>query len=231
MDTPKEKKKFSGNITLTRAIKIFEALGFKTAGKWDAKRLEQKITNLPTLVEGAELTPKIQKRVNTVLRALKRGQKITVIDVEDIEPGKKRDKAVKDAEKREVERKSEEKVDTKKKAKASKKKAAKKEVAKKQAKEAVAATKKKGKERKAGGKAKDKKQAKKPGLMMSMYEFIQKEGPISARKILSLLKKRFPEHNLESMERCIPRYPKCLADSRGIKDIVIDDKGQYCIRK
>ena len=106
----KSKEKFSGSITKTRAIKIFEALGFKTACNWDAARLQKKIENLPNLVEGAKLDDKTQKRINVVLKALKDGRKVAVVDVEDAAADKKRGKAVEDAAQRESGRKAEKKA-------------------------------------------------------------------------------------------------------------------------
>ena len=75
------------------------------------------------------------------------------------------------------------------------------------------------------------KKEKPAGLMMTFYELIQKHQPISAESIFARLKKQFPDHNPESMKRCIPRYPKCLADSKGIKDIGTDEQGRYIIIK
>ena len=210
----KKKKKFSGQVTMNRAIKIFEALGFKTASKWDVHKIQKKLGKLHELIEGVELDPKNLKKVNQILKAQNEGKKIIVVDVDDVVAGKQREKDVKDAQKRAVTREQERKTKTVKKEKAMAKKKAKKSEAKKQAKKAVKAA-----------------REKKPGLMMSMYEFIQTQQPISARKILSLLKKRFPNKNPESMERCIPRYPKCLADSHGITDIGQDDKERYIIVK
>jgi len=210
-----KKKQFSGQVTKTRAIKIFEALGFKTAGKWDVAKLQKKLLKLDTLIEGTDLDKKNLKKVNEILSAQAKLRKVIVVDVEDVAAGKQREKEVKDAAAREVKRKAEQKTKAKVKEKAETKKTAKKAKAKKTAKKAVAASDKK----------------KKPGLMLSMYEFIQAYQPISANKILSLLEKRFPEHNSESMERCIPRYPKCLADSHGITDIGQDDKERYIIVK
>ena len=54
----KESKKSEANlgtVTKNRAIKIFEALGFQTADKWDVERLQKKLVKLSTLVEEAEL--------------------------------------------------------------------------------------------------------------------------------------------------------------------------------
>jgi len=210
-----KKKQFSGQVTKTRAIKIFEALGFKTAGKWDVAKLQKKLLKLDTLIEGTDLDKKNLKKVNEILSAQAKLRKVIVVDVEDVAAGKQREKEVKDAAAREVKRKAEQKTKAKVKEKAETKKTAKKAKAKKTAKKAVAASDKK----------------KKPGLMLSMYELIQKYQPISAENIFARLKKQFPEHNSESMERCIPRYPKCLADSHGITDIGQDDKERYIIVK
>lgn len=210
----KKEKESSGTVSRNRAIKIFEALGFKTASQWDAARLQKKLVKLDTLVEGAVLDKKTQKRVNEILRAQKRGRKVTVVDTEDAAADKKRGQAVKDSQKRTANAKAEKKVKAEKKEKSA---------AKKKTKD-VEATKKQEK------RIAEKKESGKPGLMMSMYEFIQTHQPISAKKILSLLKKRFPERDPGSIERCIPRYPKCLAE-KGITDISQDDKDCYIIVK
>lgn len=140
----KKKEKFSGQVTVTRAIKIFEALGFKTAKQWDRPRLQKKINKgFPEQAEGTKLDRKMQKRVNEILRALKQGRKIIVVDVADAAADAKREQEVKDAGKREVARKADKKVKDGKKEKAEVKKTAKKVVAKKQAKKAVAVAKEK----------------------------------------------------------------------------------------
>lgn len=204
-----------GTVTKNRAIKIFEALGFKTANKWDTARLQKKLIKLEMLVEGAELDKKNQKRVNEILRAQKKGRKVTVIDVENAAANKQRERDVEEARKREKQRKTEKGKQSVKKEKVEVEKKLKKTAAAKKQEKRIA----------------EKKESAKPGLMMSMYEFIQMHQPISTKKILSLLKKRFPDKNPESMERCIPRYPKCLAESKGINDISQDDKERYIIVK
>ncbi len=209
----KKKEKFSGKVTVIRAVKIFEALGFKTANKWDRSRLEKKIQNLPDLTEGAKLDQKMQKRVNEILRALKQGRKIIVVDVADATADAKREQELKDAEKREAKRKAEKKAKDKKKAKVEVEKTAKKAAVKKQAKKAVAA------------------KEKKPGVIMSVLEFIKSRQPISEKQILVRLKQRFPDKNPESMERSIPRIPGYLASNKGIDVIGKNDKGQYIIKE
>lgn len=127
------KKEDSGAITKNRAIKIFEALGFKTAEKWDTIRLQKKLEKLGTLIEGAQIDKKNQKRINEILRFQKKGHKVIVVDPDDAVADKKRGKAVEDAAKRETKRKSEKKAEMAKKEKASAKKDVKdKETAKKQ---------------------------------------------------------------------------------------------------
>jgi len=123
----KKEKKFTGEVTKTRAVKIFEALGFKTASQWKLARLQSKFEKLDTLIEGAKLTAKMQRRINTILRGQSRGVKVVVVDVEDVDAGKKREKDVDDAKKRATSRKEDAKVKKTKKAK--KKAAPKKEAA------------------------------------------------------------------------------------------------------
>ena len=119
------------------------ALGFKTAGNWDEAQLTKKIRNLPDLADGAKLEPKMQKRVNVICNALKKGMKVVVIDLDDVAAGKKRAADVEAAVKREARRKTEKKAETAKKEKQASKKAAGKEKGKAQAKKAVAASDKK----------------------------------------------------------------------------------------
>ena len=139
----KKGKKFTGEVTKTRVVKIFLALGFKTADKWDAVRLQKKIQNLPDLIEGAKFTTKMQKRVDRILNFLSQGQKIIVVDVEDATADDKRKQEIKNAAERETKRKIEKKAKDKSKVKAEVKKTEKKDKSKKQAKKAVAASKEK----------------------------------------------------------------------------------------
>ena len=76
-----------------------------------------------------------------------------------------------------------------------------------------------------------KKTEKTPGIIMSVLEFIQNDGPISAKKILAKLVKRFPNRDSDSMERTIPRVPNHLKTNFGIDKIRKNDKGNYYIKK
>lgn len=129
----KKREENLGTVTKNRVVKIFEALGFKTSNGWDIARLQKKLAKLSTLVEGTDLDSKTQKRVNEILRAQEAGRRVVVLDPEDATADKQRDKSVKDAAKREKQRKAEKKVKTAKKEKAAAKKKTKKtKAAKKQ---------------------------------------------------------------------------------------------------
>lgn len=139
----KKKKENVGTVTRNRAIKIFEALGFKTVGKWDVARLQKKLIKLGTLIEGAKLDRKTQKRVNEILRAQSKGRKVVVIDPDDAAADKQRENAVKSAGKRAA-TKSKEKKETSKR-----------------------------KSDKAAGKKPKRKEPKKPGVIATILEIIQ----------------------------------------------------------
>ena len=208
-------KQFSGEVSLTRARMIYKALGFQTAGNWSAASLQKKLEKLDTLIEGADLDKKNLKKVNEILSAQAKGRKVLVVDIDDVAADKKREQDVDDAKKRESQRRVEKKEKTATKEKASVKKKVEGERTAKKAKAAVAA------------KQKDKK----PGIIMSVLEFVENDSPISEKKILSLLKKRFPDKNPESMERTISRVPNYLSREKGIKKLGINDKGQFVINK
>ena len=73
-------------------VKLFEHLGFKTAGKWDTKRLVAKIKNLPELTDGVKIrNPKVKKALVAILAA----DKIVIKTDEDEQPEKKSSKVSK----------------------------------------------------------------------------------------------------------------------------------------
>jgi len=211
----KKKEENLGTITKIRAIKIFEALGFKTADKWDVTRLQKKLGNLNMLVEGTGLDEKNQKKVNEILRAQKNGLKVTVIDVENAERNRQQEREIRDALERGRERAAEKKARAaKNEEKDAVKNVAESVVAKKQA-------------TRIAGKKKDGS----PGVIMSVLEFVKNQGPISKKEILDLLKKRFPNRNPESMGRTISQIPSYLSRKKSISNIKTDDKGLYIFKK
>lgn len=110
----KKKDENLATVTKNRAVKIFKALGFSTAGQWDAFRLQKKVNKLQTLVEGANLDDKTQKRVNEILRVQNAGRTVQVVDSEMVATDEQVEKEVEAAAKREVNRKAEKRVKEKK---------------------------------------------------------------------------------------------------------------------
>ena len=198
-----KKTKKTMTITRERALKLFEYFKYKTAGKWSSKRMEGKLANLPEIVDAVKVK---NDNVKSILKEIAGASSIEVVS-----GGKK---------------KSEPKTEPVKKEKKETKKTTKKKSAKKSDK----------KEKSRFGKKKQtkitkQKTEKTPGIIMSVLEFIQNDGPISAKKILAKLVKRFPNRNAESMERSIPKVPGYLKSTKGIDKIRKNDKGNYYIKK
>lgn len=148
-DKSKGKKKFTGQVSITRARKILGVLGFKTASGWDEAQLTKKIRNLPVLADGALLEPKMQKQVNTICNAIKKGTpEVFVVDLSDEAADKKRAAEVVDAVARVAVKDEEKKTKRAKKEKNEVKKEAKEVKVKEQAKKAVEAGDKKKKTKK-----------------------------------------------------------------------------------
>ena len=74
-------------IKKENAIKLFQALGFKTASNWSSKMLITKLNNLSDLVEeGFELEDEqMNIRLGKVLKAVKNGKRIRVVNKYDNE--------------------------------------------------------------------------------------------------------------------------------------------------
>ena len=87
------------------AIKIFEALGFKTVSKWNTKRLEAKIKNLPELTDGVKLkNNKLKKKIQEIIAA----EKVVIIPSEkEAKEDTKIEKQVEESKKRTTEKKQE----------------------------------------------------------------------------------------------------------------------------
>lgn len=77
-------------ITRTQANDIFVDLGYKTAPKWNDKEVQRKINNLPAEIKETDtssLDIKVQPLVETILRKLKNGKSVIVVDGEASEAG------------------------------------------------------------------------------------------------------------------------------------------------
>ena len=97
------------SITKAEAAELYQAFGFKSAVNWTAGKMQKKLRNLDKMIEGIELTPAMQKHVNTILQSQAAGKTIEVIGRAEAAADKKAQKEVDDAAKREVERKAEKK--------------------------------------------------------------------------------------------------------------------------
>ncbi len=222
MNKTKTKEESLETVTKSRAVLIFEALGFKTAGKWDAARLQKKLTKLDSLIEGAELDAKTLKRVNQILRAQGKGRTVTVVDPEDAVADKVRDKEVKEAGKRETDRKVEKKAkrgkkDTKEKDRKSGKSEKKVEKDQKEVKKTKTAEK---------VSAKDKK--KKENIDGFILKCLQKK-PHTIDRLLALCVEKWPD-KADSLGRTVPRRlkTKYFVDKCNVK-VVVNENGAYSI--
>jgi len=97
------------SITKAEATDLYLAFGFKSAVNWSAGKMQKKLQNLDKMIEGIELTPGMQKHVDTILRSQAAGKPIEVIDKANATADKKAQKEVDDASKREDDRKAEKK--------------------------------------------------------------------------------------------------------------------------
>ncbi len=103
-------------LSQTLVVKLFEALGYKTANTWDNARLMQKIRNLPDLVDGVKIKkPKVKVLLKKILKAKKVRIKMT-----GEEEAPKTTKKTAKKNKKKVESKSEQKKETEKKKKTKK---------------------------------------------------------------------------------------------------------------
>lgn len=183
----KKNKENSGKVTKNRVIKIFEALGFKTAPKWDVPRLEKKLIKLEGFIEGAKLDKKTQKRVNEILRIQKKGRKVIVFDPDDEAAGKSRGQDVKDAQMRAASKKSEKKTTAKRKTD------------------------------KAAGKKPKRKEPKKPGVIASILEFIQGDPVSKKQLLSKLTKRFPDRPVDGMAKTIQAQLPNRMAKEKGIK--------------
>ena len=208
-------------VSRKAALSLFGALGFKTAKRWDAKKMESKIAQLPELVAGTKLTGNMKIGVKKILAELKKGNKVEVIAKEDTKIDKQAKKEVEAAAKRakvkKEEKRNKDKKDKKKKAKivsGGKKKEAKK-TSKKDNKKTVP---KKEKKEKAPRKTID-------GETVALL----KKKPVTIEQIIAHISKEFPEH-AESLLRTMPgRLGKYLEEKYSVK-IIQDKKERFFIK-
>jgi len=106
------------------AVKVFEGLGFKTAGKWNNERLRKKVSNLPELVDGVKSKDKWMKKALTAIRG---ADVVVLAKTEDEQQKKEKEQKEekvlqKEAKKKSVSLKKEKEKKTKKSTKGTKRK-------------------------------------------------------------------------------------------------------------
>lgn len=208
----------------TTARKIFKALGFQTADKWDIGRLQTKINKLPDLiVDDVEIgNEKLMDVVDKIITTIENGKEVIVAKKK-----KEKEKDVKTNKK--TGKKS--KVDraTGKKTKTVDKISKDKKVSKKSK---VSKDKKTTKTTKTVDKAakKSKTTTKKIGICDTVIEVLSKGKAVSKEHILKVLVKRFPDRAEESMKRTVSMLvPSKLRSLKNI-EVVKDKKGKYLIK-
>lgn len=146
-------------VTKEEAIKLFVAIGYKTATDWDVGQLQKKIKKLPETADGVKIrkNKKMSILLSKVLATFKNKKAVKVYDPDDAAAGKQRDRQVDGAAKRDVAKKDEKKQEKKKKKK-------KEKVEKKAKKEAK------------------KKEPKKPSTKQLIYAMYQKVKPENAKE-------------------------------------------------
>lgn len=113
----KTKNAYELEVKRDLLVKLYNLLGFKTADKWDCKRLQKKIINLPDYIgeNGAELkNDKAQKFLDKILDALKQGQVIVVVDEKEDMKTEKIEKDIEMVKKKETKKEVVKKKETKK---------------------------------------------------------------------------------------------------------------------
>lgn len=76
-------------IKQSTAVKLFETLGFKTAGTWDLAKLQKKTTQLPELTDGVKINKK--PKMKTLLKKILEAKKVEISPTipEESEPSTK----------------------------------------------------------------------------------------------------------------------------------------------
>lgn len=195
-------------VTKEAGSALLVELGFKQAPNYNAVRLQERLSKLDTIVDGADSedakkvkTPGSKKLLAAVLGAIERGEEITVVG-----KGDKPEKA----------------------AAASDEKPAKKA---KQAEpeEEEKPKKKAGKEK--AEKAAPEKKAKKPGVCATIRECLEnasEKKPATKEGILKVLVKRFPEREERAMKSTVGGFPSWAPSYFKVK-LKDDGEGGYWI--
>jgi len=221
-------------------IKLFEALGFKTASTWDIERMGKKAKQLPEMVDEEKIK---SKKVKSCLVSLMEADVIVVVDDGCKSPKKEvgSDSAKQEPKKKEPEMAVEETA--KKKTKTKTKKTGVSTTAsssKEEAKQDTKHNEKKTPTKKPKPKTALKKDAtnkpktkpeprkRKPGVLRVIFETIEKKGLVSKECIGKILEKKFPDRDINSMMKTVDACPGYYRKTKNV-DVQLDKKGRLFI--
>lgn len=189
-------------------VRVFEALGYKTAKNWEVERLEKKVNGLSELIKDSKHPDIEDSRTKKALTAILKADKV-IIDKPETEKVQ------------EVEKKTEKKesvdvpvdVPTQKKPTQKKKVSKKKSIANKKTVE----------------KTIKKISTKGPGVIATIIECLKKR-PTTREAILNVLVKRFPDRDKSKMETTVKcAVPSYLQRKMGL-EVKENNNGSYCIK-
>ena len=184
-------------------IKLFRAIGVKTADEWGDEKLIKNTKDLKHLAEGVDVkSEKAQALLEVVVGApilkIKKGDDLLLVRGEEVkEKTKKKEKAKKETPKM-------------------KKKTKKKEAVKKTTKKKAASSEKKTTRRKT--------------ILGTVLESLQKKSPLTKDALIKILEKTFPERRLESMISTLLASPGYYRVHK-IAVVERDDEGRFVLKK
>lgn len=213
---------------------LFVALEMPMAAKWSEKRLLDKISKLPDVVDEETDAGDSQDLLDSVLEAVEEGTEITIVSAKASKAAPKKTKAAAKKKKPPAEEEPEEEYEEyeeeeeeppKKKTKA----AAKKKTAAKKKKKAPEPPKGANKKKKPAPKPKT---PKGPGVIKSIIEFLKKANskrPLSKDALLEKLEDRFPERTPDAMRTTINiQVPNRLKKEKEL-DVRKNEKGFWIV--
>jgi len=198
-------------VTREQVVKVFEAVGFRMASKWEPEKMQEKLEMINEIVDpDVQVEDEvIEAALLSIIQAAEAGDTITVVE-----------SAPKTAEESKPEAGKKDKKDKK----GKKDKKDKKD--------------KKGKKDKdddakpVAGPKKD--EPKKIGIVASILEFLweaSKEEPITKKRITAKLAERFPDRSVESMAKTVAvQVPTRVRKENGW-DVRKNDEEEYWVSK
>lgn len=206
-------------VKKSQAVKLFDAMGLKTAKKWDLEKLTEKINDIQEVPD----KPLEDEEMDALLDELMEAEEAVVVDDDEDETTDDDEEPDEDAEDKEEEDEDEDKEDEDEDGDEDEDEDGDEdeEEPKKKSKKTV---KKSGKNDK-----KDKKPKKERGESIdNVTVALLKQEPMSLEKLHKALTKKFPDHDSDVLLRTTRRRLTGHLQSKGFK-VHKDDKGKYSI--